>query len=151
MVSIAVQQVCLSSYHCGVHQMSYNRRQSCSKLVFMVNLVPSLFIHTLTSFITCSFAPVAVNADFACVELRHSLSKKDLSGAGDPRLAGTQAQLQTLGQDHVGFSCKQFPAHRMSVVGARPFSAVSWLAYVLRTRVSTFCEHACVHGVQPQH
>ncbi|KAL0042361.1 hypothetical protein WJX77_010062 [Trebouxia sp. C0004] len=53
----------------------------------------------------------------------HSLTKKDLSGAGDPRLAGTQAQLRILGQDHVGFSCKQFPAHGLSVVGARPFSA----------------------------
>ncbi len=97
----------------------------------MVSFVPRLFIHNLTSLITGSFAQVAVNTDLACVEFRHSLSKKDLSGAGDPRLAGTQAQLQILGQDHVGFSCKQFPAHRLSIVGARPFSAVSWLAYVL--------------------
>ncbi|DBA85358.1 TPA: hypothetical protein ACH3X2_006038 [Trebouxia sp. C0005] len=81
-------------------------------------------VHSLLTFlITGSFAQVAVNANLRCIEFRHSLSKNDLSGAGDPRLAGTQAQLQILGQDHVGFSCKQFPAHRLSIVGARPFSA----------------------------
>jgi hypothetical protein len=97
----------------------------------MVNFVPRVFIHNLISLITGSFAQVATNADLACDEFRHSLSKKDLSGADDPRLAGTQAQLRILGQDHVGFSCKQFPAHGLSIVGARPFSAVSCLAYVL--------------------
>lgn len=56
---------------------------------------------------------------------RHSLSKKQLSGCGDALLSGVQAQLGILGDDHVGYSSKQFPDASISVVGARPFSAVS--------------------------
>lgn len=53
------------------------------------------------------------------------MSKKHLSGDGDPLLSGVQAQLRILGNDHVGYSSKQFSDIGMSIVGARPFSAVS--------------------------
>ena len=56
---------------------------------------------------------------------RHSLHKKHLTGRDDPLLAGVQAQLDILGQDHVGYSSKSFPEQGISVVGGRPFSAVS--------------------------
>ena len=55
---------------------------------------------------------------------RHSLHKKDLEGDQDVRLAGVYAQLQTLGDDHIGYSSKRFPQSAVSLVGARPFSAV---------------------------
>ena len=62
---------------------------------------------------------------------RHCLSKKQLSGWGDPLLSGVQAQLSTLGNDHVGYSSKQFSDVGISIVGARPFSAVSFYLAVM--------------------
>ena len=55
---------------------------------------------------------------------RHSLHKKDLEGDQDARLAGVHTQLQILGDAHVGYSSKRFPQPAVSIVGARPFSAV---------------------------
>lgn len=57
---------------------------------------------------------------------RHSLHNKQLSGVDDPLLAGTAQQLSILGNDHVGYSSKQFAELGISIVGARPFSAVSF-------------------------
>ena len=78
----------------------------------LIYIVPSV-CHLVTS--------VLLTLAYTC---RHSLHKKDLEGSEDVRLAGVQAQLQTLGQDHVGYTSKRFPKAAVSVVGARPFSAV---------------------------
>lgn len=72
-----------------------------------------------------SFSCVAPLNNTGVPVSRHSLSKKQLSGCGDALLSGVQEQLRILGDDHVGYSSKQFPNVGISVVGARPFSAVS--------------------------